>query len=102
MKQLDFLKKEFFKINELSLIVYRGIQGGNIRMNLLSPFKEYEDNGVFGWIKERNSFVLGIEAYDLMAGNEAWDVIDELEEEMDHKLRDVSMEEIDNWGKIDE
>jgi len=77
-KQNKWLFKQFTIINRTASIIYSAIQGG-IDLNFYNCYKEYED-GKFGNIKENSAFETAITMYEYFTGNDAWDVIRDLEE----------------------
>lgn len=85
--------KQFIKIQRTATYVYSGIQGG-IDMNFYECYKQYE-NGIFGYVKERNSFMIAIDIYDYYTANEAWEIISEIEDELgEDYLASLSVEEL--------
>jgi hypothetical protein len=84
--------KQFCLINKTAKLVYDAVQGG-IAMNFYACFSEFE-SGVFGWTKEAHSFQAAILIYEEFTGNDAWDILSELEEIFGDELEKFSFEEL--------
>lgn len=97
-KEEKWMLKQFTIMNKIARIVYNKNYYGSPQ-NFYDCFVAYED-GVFGWIKEYNSFKTAIEIYDEMTNNDGLDIISNLGESIgDEELRKMTAEDISNWYK---
>ncbi len=87
-----WLFKQFTIINRTAMSVYSAIQGG-VGANFYFCYLEYE-NGVFGWVKESAAFLTALEIYNQYTGNEAWDIVSELEDLLGEDLKNMAYEDI--------
>ncbi len=85
---LDIAKQ----INETAQLVYSAVQGGK-GLNFFKCYNEYEE-GVFGWIKEHNSFCVAINVYELYTANEGWDNYNDILEEFPEINEVESLDEL--------
>jgi hypothetical protein len=89
--------KQFTIINRTAQQVYSAVQGG-VDLNFYGCYCEYE-NGRFGFIKESRSLSVAIEIYDNITANEGWEIINQVDAELDGKLSETPVETILEWEK---
>lgn len=97
-KHTKRLFKQFTIINRTASICYKHIQGG-LDGNFYAYYKEYE-GGRFGWIKEARAFECAVEVYENFTSNEAWDILNEIDDTFGEDLLQMTFNEIADWEEI--
>lgn len=94
--QNKWLFDAFIKMNNTACCVYQAAHNG-VKQNFFHCYLEFE-NGVFGWIKEANSFRAAVFIDESYTMNDGWDVLSQVESEMP-ELTDMPIEELDALAK---
>ena len=69
---------QFLKIQRIARIIHQGLHGG-VDLNYYDCYCSYENDNVFGWVKEASSFQCAVQVYDEMTSNDGWDIISDYE-----------------------